>query len=84
MFQVLVDFLNTVISAVAVVISAVLSVMPNSPFTWDFSQVTSPLLKILVWVLPLQSMISVLGAWIGAIVVYYSYVVIMRKVGLIK
>lgn len=68
----LVDFLNTVQSAIMLL-------LPDSPFkNFDMPQQIREILGYINWLVPFYMIGNVLLAWTGAIVIYYAYQIILR------
>lgn len=77
----LVTWLNNVLN---VIISAVISVLPQSPFAnydWGSFDVTG--LHWLNWFVPVGQMLTLLTAWAAAVASYYVVMAILRKAGFI-
>lgn len=65
-------------------IDQLLQILPTSPFAQfidDFSSL--PWLGVLNWFVPVQQILTVMVAWLGAVSLFYLYSVIMRWVKLI-
>lgn len=66
-------------------LSALLSLLPQSPFRAFFEQVQAmPYLPWLNWILPIAAMADIFRLWLVAVGLYLLYNLIMRKVGLIQ
>lgn len=79
-----IDLINWIIKALGSVLSWIINLLPNSPFTiLDNSSVTQ-YLSGLSWFIPFQQIISILEAWLAAIVIYYLYSAIMRWIKVIS
>lgn len=70
--------INSVINALAVAISSVIALLPPSPFTWDFSGINNSFLKFFLWFVPVDGLVSILTAYVGAVATYYGLRVILR------
>lgn len=86
-FNVLVFIINTVIWLFASVLNLIFSFLPNSPFlnlisTYDMS--VSKYMGYLAWFVPIKSMLGILITWLGCMLVYYIYSVVMRWIKLIE
>lgn len=58
-----------------------LSVLPLSPFRQfldDFAIISASKLGWLNWLIPVRQILVVMGAWLGAVTVFYIYSVIAR------
>lgn len=85
-FNALVYIINVIIWLFAAVLKLVLSILPNSPFlslssTYDIS--VGKYMPYLSWFLPIKSMLGILIAWLGCMLIYYIYSVVMRWIKLI-
>lgn len=85
-FNALIFIINTIIWLFASVLNLVLSILPNSPFldlsrTYDIS--VAKYMPYLSWFLPIKSMLGILIAWLGCMLIYYIYSVVMRWIKLI-
>ena len=84
-FNFLVFILNTIIWLFAAVLNIIFSLLPNSPFlsisTYSLSM--NKYLANLSWLLPIKQMIAILIAWLGCMLIYYVYSVVMRWIKLI-
>ena len=65
--------------------SWLLSLLPHSPFTSikSFLKPIEPYLGYLNWFVPVDWILGVLVAWLGAIATFYIYSIIMRWVKMI-
>lgn len=84
-FNLLVFILNTIIWLFAAVLNIVFSLLPDSPFlnisTYGLS--INKYLSNLSWLLPIKQMIGILVIWLGCMLIYYVYSVVMRWIKLI-
>ena len=65
--------------------SLIISVLPLSPFAQFYSQWTAPeWVGWLNWFLPVEAILKVMAAWLGAIALHYVYSVVARWIGLIS
>ena len=86
LFNALVFIINTIIWLFAAVLKLVISFLPNSPFlelsrVYDVS--ISKYMPYLSWLLPIKSMLFILISWLGCMLIYYIYSVVMRWIKLI-
>lgn len=66
-------------------LSALLSLLPRSPFRQFFEGIQSmPYLPWLNWVIPVAAMANIFRLWLVAVGLYFIYNLIMRKVGLVQ
>ena len=84
-FNLLVFILNTIIWLFAAVLNIIFSLLPNSPFLSISTESLSmnKYLANLSWLLPIKQMIGILIAWLGCMLIYYVYSVVMRWIKLI-
>lgn len=78
-----IDIFNWIIKAFGTVLSWLIGLLPNSPFTSVNNSNVSQYLGGLAWVIPFPQIIAMLEAWTAAIVIYYVYSVIMRWIKVI-
>ena len=78
----LMAFINKIISLAGGLISVLLLLLPSSPFTWDTSGLDSTFLKILLWIIPVPSIILSMEAIVSAVLIYYGIRVAMRWIKL--
>ena len=65
--------------------SLIINLLPLSPFAQFYAQWTAPeWVGWLNWILPVEAMLKVMAAWLGAIALYYVYSVVARWIGLIS
>lgn len=70
------EFMNSMFDGLA---QSLKSVLPLSPFSQYISQFRDlPYLGWINWLLPIGPAINVLTAWLGAILVFYVYSIVMR------
>lgn len=59
--------------------NAVLSLLPLSPFTDIINELEQmPFLGYINWFLPIGTFVSIASAWLVAIGLYYTYVIVAR------
>lgn len=73
------DFFNSIIDKF---LDFVLKALPTSPFSKfiDTLEIKQEWLGYLNWFLPIGFFLKVMGAWLGAIALFYAYSVILRWV----
>lgn len=81
--NVVVNILNWLISVIGNIISALLNVLPNSPFSFNFS-FDNKFLKAMNFVFPIQSAISHLTVYVMSVLIYYIFRVAMRWIKLVS
>lgn len=78
MLNILIDFVNFLIDNIVLILNAILSILPDSPFkSIDLSFIT-PYLGYINWFLPFGRMLTVASVWLTAVLIYYAYSVILR------
>lgn len=85
-FNCLVFVINTVIWLFAKVLSLIFGLLPNSPFiniSRSFDVSIGKYMGYLSWLIPIKSILSILALWLGCMLVYYVYSVVMRWIKLI-
>ena len=84
-FNLLVFILNTIICLFAEVLNIVFSLLPDSPFLniSTYSLSINKYLPNLSWLLPIKQIIGILVIWLGCMLIYYVYSVVMRWIKLI-
>ena len=66
------------------IIDRLIDILPASPFANALSNFANlPYLGYLNWFIPVRGILTVMGAWLAAITLFYLYSVIMRWVKLI-
>lgn len=75
----MIDILNAVIRAVSTAVVAVLSLLPSSPFTWDFSGLSS-YLGYFAYFVPVGTLVAVMAAYVGAVLTWYGIRWLLRFV----
>lgn len=79
MGNILIQFVNKMISLIGSAVTAVLSLLPSSPFTFVQS-IDSEWLNAINWIFPVGTIVSHLEAFCLAVVVYYGLRVLLRWV----
>lgn len=84
-FNLLVFILNTIIWLFSAVLNIVFSLLPDSPFLniSTYSLSINKYLPNLSWLLPIKQIIGILVIWLGCMLIYYVYSVVMRWIKLI-
>lgn len=80
----LVDFINAIIVGLADVFNVIISILPDSPFTFINNSDVSKYLGYLNWVIPIETFISITVLWVTAIVIYYSVSIVLRWIKAIE
>lgn len=81
----LLTLLQSIIDGFGSILAGIVFLLPKSPFqAIDALTVGNDLLSSLAWLVPFPQIIALLEAWVGAIMLYYVYMAIMRWIKLIK
>lgn len=80
----IINLLNKIIEALASVFSALISFLPNSPFSLIDNSAVQEYLPYLNWIIPINLMITILESWLVAIATYYICQVVLRWVKAIE
>lgn len=77
--------INALIQVLAMIASAVLSLLPDSPFQWSVVNVikSMPYISVVFYFVPFEAMISVTMAYITAVTGYYVLRWILRLVKMV-
>lgn len=77
-FAGLAKFLQFLINALGAVLSAIVGLLPKSPFQFVANSQFSDLLAKINYFIPIYEFISILELWVVAVGVYYLYSVVAR------
>lgn len=69
---------NHIISGLGLVVSAILQLLPDSPFLFLMDSPVGQYASYINWILPIRECIATLELWISAIIVYYCYQAVLR------
>lgn len=72
------QLLNQLFESIALVLSTILNLLPESPFKW--TSFDSGWLGAINWIFPLTGVIAHLEAYVFAVAVYYGLRIILRWV----
>lgn len=75
---------NTIISSIQTAGTAIVMLLPDSPFEMLSNSGVSQYMGWLNWLVPIQQMVAILELWTTAILIYYIYVVILRWIKAIQ
>jgi len=78
MQNILIKFANFIIDNIVNLLTFILGILPNSPFSNLSFAVFTPYLGFINWLIPVGQMVSFLTAWGTAVLIYYIYSVVMR------
>lgn len=73
----IIALINKVIAAVGVVITALLLLLPDSPFMW-FETIESSVLEAINWIIPVNAMVSHMQLYVMAVAIYYVLRIALR------
>lgn len=73
----IIALINKVIAAVGVAITAILMLLPDSPFIW-IEKLESTVLSAINWIIPVSAMVSHLQLYVIAVAIYYALRVALR------
>lgn len=73
----IISLFNRLIAAIGASLSAILSVLPDSPFSW-LEEIDNTVLQAINWVIPVNAMVSHLQIYVLAVAVYYAIRIILR------
>lgn len=74
----IVSSINKIISLLGSGISALLSILPDTPFSWDLSSVNSSYMAFFYWIVPIQGMITILTSFVTGVGLYYAIRTVLR------
>lgn len=73
------DIWNGIGGVINSLLSFVFSFLPPSPFKGMFEvMIDNEILQYLNWFVPIGDFITILSVWLGAIIVFYSYQIVLR------
>jgi hypothetical protein len=67
----MIALLNLIIEGIAAVVIAILDVLPQTPFSWDFGAM-SPYLAYANYFFGLDNIVTVTGAYLSACLLWYG------------
>lgn len=78
LINLLIDLINFLISGIGLLISTLVNLLPNSPFTILSNLDSIPFLNYLNWIIPIGTFIGIIEVWLIAIATYYLISVALR------
>ena len=76
--------LDTIKGIFTTLFMSIINFLPDSPFQQFIGAVRNiPYLKYLNWFFPVAEILVVLQVWLSAVVIYYTYMAIMRFIRLL-
>lgn len=83
--DVFITIINFIISAIGTLASSILSLLPDSPFaSVKIQSISSKYLGHLSWIIPFETLITILSSSLVVVGVYYLYQIVLRWVKAIK
>lgn len=79
----MIDLINAVISGLASAVTGILALLPQSPFSWDVSGLSSYLATINYFV-PFSAVGTMLYSYVTAVLAYYAIRWLLRLVKYIE
>lgn len=79
-----IGLLNSIISGLATVINAILSILPPSPFQALDNSPIADYIGYVNWFIPVAEILVELAACCTAILIYYAYSIVMRWMKVIE
>lgn len=75
----MIDIINAVIDKLGIVLTAILSLLPSSPFNF-VANIDSEWLKAINWIFPVAQVVALLEVYILAVGLYYAIRIVLRWV----
>jgi len=72
------DILNFILDSATTFLTSILNLLPQSPFLAISNVAVAQWLPSLNWIIPIAEIIAILQAWVAAVLVFYSFKIIMR------
>jgi hypothetical protein len=84
--SIFIKLINYLIQFFAYVVTLVLNVLPDSPFSWGFVQsfIDNPYVKFASYFIPFDAMLSFMEVYVAAVFVWYTYRWVLRFVKYIE
>lgn len=80
-----ITLVNSIILAIGYLGNSIIGLLPNSPFSGiNIRIIPEELFKALSWIIPFETVLTIFGASLISVGVYYVYQVIMRWIKAIK
>lgn len=84
LMNILIEFLNSIITALSSLLTFIVELLPQSPFqSFDMTWL-KPYIGYLNWIIPFGRIIDTLILWLGCIACYYIYSIALRWIKAIK
>lgn len=83
MGNIFIKLINFLIDKIDLLLSLILSILPDSPFSSIDVSFLTPYLAQINWFIPVGRIVAMLAVWTSAVLIYYLYTVIMRFTKLI-
>lgn len=75
----MIDFVNAMIQDIASILTAILSLLPSSPFTWDLSGASS-FMGWFDYFVPVSAIVTLISSYVAAVAVWYMYRWVLKLV----
>lgn len=73
------DIWSAIAGIINSILSFVFSFLPPSPFKGMFTAMAdNEILQYLNWFVPVSDFVAMLSVWLGAIIVFYAYQIVLR------
>lgn len=69
---------NHIIGGLGLIVSAIMQLLPDSPFLFVMESPIGQYAQYINWILPVKECIATLELWLSAIIVYYAYQAVLR------
>lgn len=69
--------INSILNLFGSAATVLLLLLPDSPFTWNLNG-ASPLLTWIFWLIPIPGMVTMMGAYVTSVALYYAIRVALR------
>lgn len=84
MANLLIDFMNFLLSSVKLLISTIMAFLPDSPFLNINLGVFGEYIGYMNWIFPFKQAVILLTLWGSCVLIYYVYSVVLRFIKAIK
>lgn len=83
--DIFISIVNFIISAIGTLASSILNLLPNSPFaSVKIQSISTNYLGHLAWIIPFETLITILSSSLIVVGTYYLYQIVLRWVKAIK
>jgi len=74
------EILNFILDSAVTLLTSVLNILPQSPFSLISNSPIQEFLPTLNWFVPVSQIVSILQLWVTAVLTFYGYKLILRWV----